>query len=257
MSERRGVRASAWAMLGFFGVMLALGSGCDLLGSKKKKAFGEACVADLDCETSECATYGSICSKSCTYDKDCGGDLVCRVRDSGTGGQCAKPAGTPPGANSTCNTASECQNAQCLRRTNEPTSPGICSKYCQDANDCPAGMKICDSISDSGALKLCLPGDASTPASARPVFVAPKPVVKTTTSAAASASAAPSASASASSIPTPSVTASASASASSTASAADAGAPPSDAGAPPRPDAGASDGGVLKPRPKITIPIKK
>ena len=51
----------------------------------------------------------------------------------------------------------------------------ICSKFCADVSDCPEGMKTCESISDSGQVKLCLPGDPSLPAAEKPKFVAPKP----------------------------------------------------------------------------------
>lgn len=150
--------------------------GCDLLkGKSEKKAFAEACTQAADCESGECATYGSICTKGCTFDKDCGSGLVCRVKDVGTGNECSKPFGIAPGPSASCNAPSECQHAQCLRKVGDATGPGVCSKFCADVSDCPEGMKICESISDSGQLKMCLPGDPAAPAAEKPKFVAPKP----------------------------------------------------------------------------------
>src|SRR5215471_9172944 len=91
--ERRMFRASRWVATIVAGAMMALtvGSlaGCNLLKPKKKGAFNEACQNDIDCESMSCSPYGSICTKDCTYDKDCGGDLVCRAKDIGTGDYCS------------------------------------------------------------------------------------------------------------------------------------------------------------------------
>jgi hypothetical protein len=57
----------------------------------------------------------------------------------------------------------------------EPNAPGICSKFCADVSDCPTGMGVCSSISDSAGQKLCLPGDPKTAATDQPKFTAPKP----------------------------------------------------------------------------------
>lgn len=143
---------------------------------KAKKPLGEACSNDTDCESLECSPYGSICSKDCTYDKDCGGDLVCRYKDDGNGSFCSKAVGNPPMGS--CMQPSECANALCLHKVGQEDQPGICSRNCQTGDDCIAGMKICDSISDSGALKVCLPGDPAGPASARPSFAPPKKPTK-------------------------------------------------------------------------------
>jgi hypothetical protein len=97
------------------------------------------------------------------------------VKDVGTGNECSKPFGIAPGPNATCNAPSECQHAQCLRKVGETTGPGICSKFCADVSDCPEGMKNCESISDSGQLKMCLPGDPALPAAEKPKYSAPKP----------------------------------------------------------------------------------
>jgi hypothetical protein len=227
-----------------FALFSASSGGCDLLKSKsEKKAFNEACAQATDCESGECATYGSICTKSCTFDKDCGTGLVCRVKEVGSGNECSKPYGIAPGPSAACNAASECQHAQCLRKVGETTGAGICSKFCSDATDCPDGMKICESISDSGALKMCLPGDPTAPPAARPVFVAPKPKVVTDAGVDAATpppdAAAPKPDAAA---PPPDAAA----------PPPDAAAPPPDAAAPP-PDAG-GDGG--RPKIKIIFPKK-
>jgi hypothetical protein len=149
----------------------AAGGGCGLL-NKEKKPFGEDCKVDTDCESLKCQNVGSICSKTCALDSECGGDLVCRDDDQGGGHYCAKPVGQAP--NGVCNNASDCQHGHCLKRVGQQDQPGICSKLCAAPADCPAGMKICDAISDSAGSKFCLPGDETTPPAARPVF-APQP----------------------------------------------------------------------------------
>lgn len=147
--------------------------GCKLLKPKEKKAFGADCQDDLDCESLTCSTTGNICSKSCTYDKDCGGDLVCRRKDDGSGQWCSKAVGTAP--NGSCMTTSDCQHNQCLKYVGKDDQPGICSKFCGSPDDCPDGMKICAQISDSGLLKVCIPGDPKADPSSRPQF-APAPI---------------------------------------------------------------------------------
>lgn len=142
--------------------------GCKLLKGKQKKPFGEECVTDLDCESLSCSTYGNICSKTCTYDKDCGGDYVCRIKDDRSGNYCSKAVGQPP--NGGCMFGNDCQHGECLHRIGQEDQPGICSKYCASESDCPQDMQICLKISDSGLLKVCLPGSASTPAAERPKF---------------------------------------------------------------------------------------
>jgi hypothetical protein len=160
----------------FMAVATASAGGCGFL-KPKKRAFAEACSSDTDCESLDCAAQGNICTKACTYNKECGGDYVCRQKDDGTADHCATAVGAAP--NGTCMEPSDCQNGHCLKHVGEETSPGICSRYCTGPDDCPDGMKICDSISDTGTLKMCLPGAAGTPATARPVFrPAPKATVK-------------------------------------------------------------------------------
>jgi hypothetical protein len=177
--------AGVWMVL-----VMASAAGCDLLKSKSKKPFGEECATDADCESLECATYGSICTKSCTYDKDCGGSYVCRAKDVGSGNQCSKPSGAAP--NGACNSSQECQHGICLKKEGQTEVAGVCSKYCEAVGDCPAGMQICDAIS-GGSIKMCIPGDATAPAAERPVFVAPKPTgpIKPAASAGADAGAKP------------------------------------------------------------------
>jgi hypothetical protein len=152
-------------------VLFIASAGCDLLKSKSKKPFGEECAADADCESLECATYGSICTKSCTYDKDCGGSFVCRAKDVGSGNQCSKPSGAAP--NGSCNSSQDCQHGICLKKEGDTAAAGVCSKYCDAVGDCPGGMKVCEAVS-GGSIKMCLPFDETAPAAERPVFVAPK-----------------------------------------------------------------------------------
>ena len=208
---------------------LVAGAGCDKFKPKPKKAYGEDCTQDLDCESSTCTTYGSVCSKSCTYNKDCEGGLVCRAKDEGAGSVCSKPIGSPP--NGGCMSGADCQHGWCLKKVGESNEPGICSHYCQASDDCPAGMKICDSISDSGMLKMCPPGDEKAPAASRPKFGPPQQGKKpAATKPAASGTPAPTG-AQPTATATPSATASAKA-------APDAGAPPAappDAGSPAAP----------------------
>jgi hypothetical protein len=146
--------------------------GCKFL-KREKKPFGETCITDLDCESLQCSTTGNICSKACTYDKDCGGDLVCRRKDDNTGNQCSTAVGTP--ANGACMNTWDCQHNACLHYVGKEDQPGLCTKYCQTSDDCPAGEKICEKISDTGMLKVCLPGDPKADPSTRPQ-VAPVPV---------------------------------------------------------------------------------
>src|SRR3569832_257636 len=84
----------------FAALVTASVAGCGLLTPKQKQAFGTECVTDLDCESLTCSTDGNICSKSCTYDKECAGgtgDLVCRTKGDGTGANwCSKPVGVAP-----------------------------------------------------------------------------------------------------------------------------------------------------------------
>jgi hypothetical protein len=177
-----GARKAAAAVVAgvVFAFMASSLGGCGLLKPKAKKPFGEACTVDTDCDTLQCSPYGSICSKDCVYDKDCGGDLVCRSKDTGVGDFCSKSVGQPP--NGVCMSASDCANGHCLKRVGQEDGPGICSKNCQNGDDCPAGMKICESISDSGMLKMCLPGDPAGAPADRPKFN-PAPKKTTTTSA--------------------------------------------------------------------------
>lgn len=159
----------------FAALMAGSLGGCKML-KKEKKAFGAECTTDLDCADMMCSTTGNICSKSCTYDKDCGGDLVCRTKDDGSGANwCSTKVGTAP--NGGCMNSWDCQHNHCLKYVGKEDQQGICSKYCQTEADCPDGMKICTKISDSGLLKLCIPGDPKAEPSSRPSF-SPTPVTK-------------------------------------------------------------------------------
>jgi len=232
-----------------FSALLGL-AGCGLLkggSEEEKKGFGQECAKDTDCGSAECAAYGSICTKGCTYDRECGEGLVCRAKDTGTGMQCSKPAGSKVGA--TCRTATECDHGFCLKKANAPDDPGFCSSTCQGPGDCPDGYKLCDSISDSGSTKMCIIGDDKIPIGERPQFTAPRPVVGTTTPKPQTTTTAPPDAG----VPTPTAT--------NTIPPPDAGAPKPDAGTTAPPDAGTTaptgaDAGV-RPRIKLDLGKKK
>jgi hypothetical protein len=156
---------------------LMTAAGCKLF-NKEKKPFGEDCQSDMDCESLECATYGSVCTKACTYDRECGSGFVCRARDGGRAGDaCAKPTGVPNGQ--ACNNAAECQSGNCLKPVGQNDALGFCSTHCETDADCPENHKLCMSISDSGQIKFCLPGgggSANIGGNEPPKFVAPRPV---------------------------------------------------------------------------------
>ena len=154
--------------------ILSLASSCGLVKPKVKKKFGEACESPFDCESTNCnRERGNICSKSCKADDDCGGEYVCSGDPTGTGGSCSVKRGNPTGT--PCHDRDECDHGTCLKKGNEAS--GFCSQRCKSGNDCPAGYKTCEKISDMGAQEVCLPGDAPTaPAPAKPA--APKPPAK-------------------------------------------------------------------------------
>jgi hypothetical protein len=153
-------------------VMALTSASCNLVKPKEKKKFGEPCESPFDCESTNCnRERGGICSKACKADSDCGGDLVCAGEPTGTGGSCAKKQGNPTGT--PCKDRDECDHGSCLKKGQETS--GFCSQRCKSANDCPAGYKLCERISDMGAQELCLPGDAPA---APPKPAAPKPAKK-------------------------------------------------------------------------------
>jgi hypothetical protein len=160
--SRLGGIVGAGVIASFLVVTFAGLTGCKLLKMPEKKAFGADCSTDLDCDSMKCQVHGKICSKTCTYDSECGGDLVCREESTANSFYCAKKEGTDIGG--PCANRDDCNRGECLHRIGEEDKPGICSGHCQTANDCPAHFKTCDSISDSGGTKLCLPGEAGAPA---------------------------------------------------------------------------------------------
>jgi len=231
MVRRRGATVGA-GLLGTMLAMLVFGAGCGLLKQEEeRKAFGNACAKDTDCESLQCATYGSICTKSCTYDSECGDGLVCRAKDVGSGRACSKISGSAVG--SSCTKASECDHGACLKKADAPNDPGYCSRTCQSQTDCPDGHKLCEAASEGESTKMCVAGDdrikigdATGEGAAPTTGVA---AVKATATATATASATTSATASAA----PSATA----------------APVVDAGAPPP----VVDAGPVRPRIKLDL----
>lgn len=157
-AQRTGVvAASLLAMM-----TAAIVSGCGFLKKTEgNKAFAETCSLDSDCASHDCVGQGNICSKPCTYNKDCGGGYVCRQKDDGSGDHCASAVGQT--INGSCMDPSDCESGHCLKRVGQDASPGICSRFCLAPEDCPDGMKVCDTISDTGVLKMCLPGGAGVP----------------------------------------------------------------------------------------------
>jgi hypothetical protein len=139
-------------------LVAVMATGCSFLKPKPKKAFAETCAVDSECDSLDCAGQGNVCSKACQYNADCGGTLVCRQKDDGSGEHCTQPVGVK--LNGSCMDPSDCENGHCLKHVGEDNAPGICSRFCTAPADCPDGMKICDSISDTGTLKMCLPGGA-------------------------------------------------------------------------------------------------
>jgi hypothetical protein len=157
-------RARARVMAGLFLGLFVAFSAASIGGCKpkQKKALGADCNDATDCDSNLCSDATGVCSKSCTYDKECGGDLVCRAMSEAVN-ECNKMQGQAVGGS--CMNGGDCGNGICLHYVGKETQPGICSKYCQTPDDCPANYKICDRISDLGALKVCLPGDAKSAAS--------------------------------------------------------------------------------------------
>jgi hypothetical protein len=122
-----------------------------------KKGFGEDCVDDEQCKAGTCSPASHFCTHACTYDRECGKNYVCRFDGSAAGNSCAKPVGIAVGG--ACQSPEGCQNGHCLKVKQD--QPGLCSRYCQTVADCPVGMRVCDKISNSGLLKLCLPESAA------------------------------------------------------------------------------------------------
>jgi len=244
------VKTLGAVMVGSLFMFSMIGFGCMSSEPEKvaRKPFGQTCAADADCESSQCAVHGKICSKTCASDRECGDGLVCRGLDSGSGMQCAKPEGSSVG--SSCQAASECDHGLCVKKADAPSEPGFCSRLCIGTAECPDGYKICDSLTD-GAPKMCFQGDDKIPID-RAKFAAPVQIVGTPTKPTTSSSSSSSSTSSSSSSGSSS-SGSSSSSSSSTGGPVDAGAPRGDAGNGRPPlvfDAGTS-------RPPLKFPTKK
>jgi len=139
---------------------------------KPKGALGADCNDASDCESALCSEATGVCSKACTYDKDCTGGLICHAMND-THNECNKPEGQQVGGS--CMNGGDCANGICLHYVGKEAQPGICSKYCQAPDDCPNNYKICDKISDLGLLKVCIPGDPAKAATSaeKPKFSKP------------------------------------------------------------------------------------
>jgi hypothetical protein len=201
-------------------------AGCGLLKSQEeKKAFGEACQKDADCQGGACAAIGGFCTKDCRLDKDCGDGQVCRAKDTGTGSQCSKPSGSKVGA--ACKKHEECDHGFCLKKSGAgDQDDGFCSRTCETPGDCPSELQLCQTLGDFGTSKMCITGDPANPEAAASKITIPKPSTGTVKPA-TSGSATPAASSSATSTPT-------AASSSPPTPIPDAGAPAPDAGRPGR-----------------------
>lgn len=168
--------------------LLALGAaGCGMLkGKEEKKATGQACTQNADCESDACTTYGNVCTKSCVLDSECGEGLVCRVKDTGGGSQCAKPIGARTG--STCAKNAECDHGMCLKPQGaSATDGGYCSQACGASTDCPNGYTSCAANPNDAAAKACQSatddrikiGDAQPTAPTAPGVQVPRPTTTT------------------------------------------------------------------------------
>jgi hypothetical protein len=147
-----------------FGAFAALSvSSVEGCKPKQKGALGADCNDASDCDSALCSEATGVCSKACTYDKDCGGSLVCHAM-SDTHNECNKSQGQAVGGS--CMNGGDCANGICLHYVGKEAQPGICSKYCQTTDECPNNYKICDKITDLGLLKVCIPGDPKTASSA-------------------------------------------------------------------------------------------
>jgi len=157
MTNRTTDRRIATVLLGAaVAFALCASTGCSLLKPKPKKPFGEACTDVFDCESLMCAEEGKFCTKICSLDTECT-PHICHGDETGTGSHCERKAGTAPGG--TCMERSDCDHGHCLKKVDHEDDPGFCSMHCSAPADCPDGYKTCASISDSGSIKFCLPGN--------------------------------------------------------------------------------------------------
>ncbi len=169
----------AAAVVSFLFVATVAATGCDLVKklNPAPKKFGQGpCTSAMDCEgfpQAACnTTRGAICSKTCAADSDCGGTLVCTSDPTGTGASCGTKVAGLAAVGGVCHDdAAECDHGPCLHKGDDPS--GFCSQRCKTSADCPAGFKVCASINDLGAQKVCLPGADAT--SAPPAIGVKKP----------------------------------------------------------------------------------
>jgi|HubBroStandDraft_6_1064221.scaffolds.fasta_scaffold687350_2 hypothetical protein len=141
-------------------VVALVATGCGMLKKAPPKKFGEPCTSAVDCDgfpQASCNTArGGICTKVCAADSDCGGALVCASDPTGTGASCSTNVAGLAAVGGVCDDPSECDHGPCLRKGEEPK--GFCSERCKTSADCAAGFKVCTTINDMGAQKVCLPG---------------------------------------------------------------------------------------------------
>lgn len=97
-------------------------------------ALGERCLYDEHCESAVCTPALDdaslrFCSRSCSDDRDCGGDLAC------LDGLCRHPVPSPGAVGAACASTTDCARGECL----EPQH--VCSVRCVSGRgDCPAAL---------------------------------------------------------------------------------------------------------------------
>ncbi len=118
----------------------------------KSQAEGSPCDSSLDCEAGvECVEHedsgGSICSPSCECPVDCSPAFTCLE------GRCLPPEPELGGMGATCNEWLPCMDTEMI------CVSGICSTYCQDADDCPESWRCARIIGGGNACYRWTGGD--------------------------------------------------------------------------------------------------